>query len=175
MRHQGNRTNRRGQRQFAAHGGHFFGLKTQTVHAGIELQINRQAHRQRGGTKHLQLFKAIHGSNQPVFRTESEIVRIKKAFEQENWLAKTGLAQAYRIGQIQQRKAVGNIFQRLRHPQQTMPVSIGLRHRPDPGRCGLTTGEQIVVTKGGKVDTGLNRTGHFLFSFANAVTERATV
>ena len=95
-----------------------------------------------------------------------QIILLEKTFEQQNRLAHTGLTQGHGISQIQQRKAIGQRFQRPGNTQQAVSIGVGLDHGPDLCRSRLTPGHLVIVAQGGMVDTHLNRTRH-VYSFLN--------
>jgi hypothetical protein len=97
------------RRQFAPHGRQLRGGQAEAIHAAVELEVDRQATRQRGLAQHLQLLEAMQSPRQVVLGTDSQIGGLEKAFEQQNRLANAGLAQRDRLVEIEQGETVGDL------------------------------------------------------------------
>ena len=149
VHHQGDGINRRRQRQFVPNGRNLIQRETQTVHAGIELEINRHPNRQGRFTNHSQLLDAMNRRNQPIFGTGFQILRFEESFKEDDRMIKTGIAEHDGVGQIKQRESVHNVVKRLRRTQETVPISIGLHDGQDfrclPVNGGMLLGKPVVV------------------------------
>ncbi len=167
MHHQRDRPDAFGVLQFAAQRRHLLQREAEAVHAGIQFDVDRQAHRQGGFADHPELLDPVDRRRQPVFGAGRQVSRFKEAFEQQDRLPKPCFTQGDRRIHLEQRKTVGYFIQRSGHAQETVPVGIRLDHRPGlrriPAARGVLFGDRIVVTDCGEVDSGLCRAGHGCF------------
>ena len=159
MRHQRNLFNLRQGVQARPGGAVALGRKAQAVHAGVHLE--KHAVRQLGLVRrqHVDLLVAVDGVPQAQARAQLQVARLKAAFQQQNRPAPVERAQALRLGQVQQRKAVG-AAQAFKGPFNAMAVGIGLDDGPDPRvRCGGARAREVVGERCG-VNGGKNGTWH---------------
>lgn len=104
--------------------------KAQTVHAGVELEVNRNLRGERNRHEHLYLLETMHHWRELIFGKQRQLFCAENTFEQQDGVTETGFAQGNGIGNIEERKAVGHITQRTGHPQAAVAVSIGFDNRP---------------------------------------------
>jgi len=92
------------------------------------------------------------------------VARLENAFEQQDGLPKTGIAQSDRIGQIEQRKTVCYVAKRPCRTQQAVTIRISLNDCPGfdrlPATGGIFFGKKIIMTNCGRSNAGLNWTRH---------------
>ena len=135
------------------------GCEAQAVHAAVELEEDplRQLGLVRG--EPVDLFGAVHCVPQMQARAELEVARLEHAFKQQDRAAPVQRAQALRLGQVQQREAVGTA-QRVEHALDAVAVGVGLDHRPDARVGRPHTGLVQVVLERCGMDGGVDGAGH---------------
>ena len=101
------------------------------------------------------MFDAVHGRNQSVFDAQRKVGGFEKAFEKQDGLPVTGVAQGHRRLHVEQGKTVGDAVQRLGGAQQPVSVGVGLDHRPGGSRFlsgDVLFGDQVVMAQSSKRD-----------------------
>ena len=101
----------------------------------------------------------MHGMPEAEARTQLEVARLERAFEQQDRTAPAERANPLGLRQVQQRKAIGRA-QAFERAFDAVPVGVGLDHRPGArvGRGGHRASK--VVAQGAGMYGGKDRTGH---------------
>ena len=111
------------------------------------------------GREHVDLLVAVHRVPEVEPRAQLEVARLEHALEQQHRPAPAQRAHALRLGQVEQREAVGTA-QPLVDALDAVAVGIGLDHRPDAGIERIAAHALEVVAQGIGVDRGENGAGH---------------
>ena len=145
--------------------------EAEPVHAGIDLQVHIERTAQRGVLEHFDLARMVNHRGEVEAVDNIEVAGMEDPFQQENGMQETGLAQAHRLGEIQQGIAVGGT-QGARGTRQAVPVCVCLDHRPNPRTRSSGPHHAEVVRQGGSIEFDLNGARHWGCLPAQSVTVR---
>ncbi|MOA37148.1 hypothetical protein D3C78_1587210 [compost metagenome] len=101
----------------------------------------------------------MHHVPQAQARAQLQVARFERPFDQQDGAAPAQLAHALGLGQVEQRKTVGTA-QGVKHPLDTVAVSIGFDDCPQFGIWYGLAHPLEVVTQSVGMDGGKNGTRH---------------
>jgi hypothetical protein len=106
--------------------------KTQAVHAGIQLQANRDRRRKLPvAHQQFKLLQAVDDRRQAMFDDGTRVARAENPFQQQDGLGDAGFAQGDGVFAFEHGEAVGYVAQRIDSPP--LAVAIGIRLDDGPG------------------------------------------
>ena len=146
MRHQAHFSYGRQTPEPIEYGGQLAGRKTQTVHAGIDLDPDGERTTNRGLLQHLQLRGMVQHRAQLVAVELRQVVRGEEPFEQADRRLHAGGPQRHGFLNAGHHQGIRR-RQGLSGPEQAVPIGIGLDDRHDPRARRLLPDEVEVVTK----------------------------
>ncbi|MNP14745.1 hypothetical protein D3C76_1070790 [compost metagenome] len=132
--------------------------ETQAVHARIQLEPDAQGPRQFGSEQGLGLFRPLHHQVQPELGGQLVLGRFEAAFQQQHPRLVIQGADLGGLFQAGHGKAVCLAVQTADHLAHAMTVGIRLDHREGVAAGRAALGQGVVMTDGGKVDGGDQRT-----------------
>ena len=88
-----------------------------------------------------------------------DVVRVKKAFQKKNALLPAVLPCTARVREVDRREPV-RVGEGLHRVLKTVPVCIGLDDGPEHAVSRGSAHARKIVTKGGQINFGVNRTRH---------------
>ena len=130
--------------------------QAEPVHAGIELQPEREGLARARACDRVDLPRGLHHAPQVVGVDQRQFVGLEEPFQQQDRGADAGLAQFQCLLDAGHPETVGFAFQCLRTAHGTVPVGIGLDHGQRLASAQLAR-QAVVVAQGGQVDQGTCR------------------
>ncbi|MCY1241562.1 hypothetical protein D9M72_544700 [compost metagenome] len=134
-------------------------MEAEPVHAGVQLELDRQRTPGTRAFQHAQLFVAVDRGGQPVLLDQGDVLRLEKAFQQQDGALPAQVAQQHGFVQVQQAEAVG-AAQRGKDAADAVAVGIGLDHGPDARVRRAAADDVQVIGQRGLVDDGVDGSWH---------------
>ena len=159
VHHQAQRSDRRRRRQPVAHARHVGRPEAQAIHPGVDLDEDLERPREHRGLEHPHLLRIVHDGGQPPLRELGQFAFREEAFEHQDATRVAALAQVVRRFRLHQREAVG-VLERGQHARQPVSVRVGLDDGEDLGARRPFADAAQVLAQRGKVDLGVERSGH---------------
>ena len=159
VRHERNLVNLRQRAQPCPGGAKSVGLEAQPVHATVHLEEHALRQLRFVGGQHVDLFIAMNDMPQTQARAQLEVARFKNTLEQQDRPAPVHCAQALRLVEIEQCKAICRP-QALEYPFNAMAISVGFDHSPNTRIAGGHLQCLQVVAQRLGMNSCKNRTGH---------------
>ena len=135
------------------------GHKAKAVHSGVHLEKHAVRQLRLVGGQPVDLLVAMDRVPQAQPGTQLQVARVKAAFEQQDRTTPVQRAQALRLGQIKQCKAVG-AAQGVKDSLNAVAISIGLDDSPDACIRRGSADTRQVMAEGGGVNGRKNGTWH---------------
>ena len=134
------------------------GLKSQPVHAGIELEPDHGVATPRG-LEQLHLLDAVHDHLEAARQRLVELVIGEDTGEQHDRLFDAAVVQGDRLGQSGNRKCVG-VAEAVSDRRHTVTIGIGFDHRHDPGVRRSGTNDLEIMLEGAEPNQRPRAKGH---------------
>ena len=148
----------RNRRELIVHDAHFRRKEAQAVHAGIHLDVHAHVAK-RTALQNVDLPERMHDRLDAELLQGLDVVRVKKAFQKKNALLPAVLPCTARVREVDRREPV-RVGEGLHRVLKTVPVCIGLDDGPEHAVSRGSAHARKIVTKGGQINFGVNRTRH---------------
>ena len=135
-------------------------IEPEAVHACIQLQVNRQTHRQTGINQRLHLPHRVQHRRQFKLGEQRQFLGLIGAFQHQDGMGNPLLAQRHGAFEFHQGKAVGRFSQSAGRGQQAVTIGIGLDHAPHLRVARMTPHDIVIVAQRRPVQACSYRSRH---------------